>query len=178
MKAADTAPHGEQGKITIAAGKTLTVAFDVNGGSIVNPITGKSWKDTVSRPQDPVKEGYVLDGWYRDGTFTGTWKFTGETDEDQLTEDVTLYAKWKDIAKPELDAVLADHKDMDQWHRELAVELTYSDNEGVTGLYVQKDGGNFTKLAMESSTVHDGGKEYQFLLTDWKKESIPILLKR
>ena len=110
VKATDTAPHGEQGQITIAEGRTLTVAFDANGGSTVTLVAGKAWQDTVSRPQDPVKEGYVLDGWYRDNTFTTAWHFAGETDEDYLTQDVTLYAKWRDVAKPELDAVPADHK--------------------------------------------------------------------
>ena len=109
-----------------------------------------------------MKEGYVLDGWYRDNTFTRVWHFTGEANEDPLTEDVTLYAKWRDVAKPELEAVPADHKDAGKWYRELAIQLTYSDNEGVTGLSVQKDGGAYTELAMESGTTQ-GGRQYQFL---------------
>ena len=162
VKATDTAPHGEQGQITIAEGRTLTVAFDANGGSTVTLVAGKEWQDTVSRPQDPVKEGYVLDGWYRDNTFTIAWHFAGETDEDYLTQDVTLYAKWRDVAKPELDAVPADHKDAGKWYRELDIQLTYSDNEGVTGLSVQKDGGAYTELAMESGTPQ-GSRQYQLL---------------
>ena len=163
VKATDTTPHGKQREITIAEGGTLTVSFNANGGSTVAAVTGKAWQDAVSRPQDPVKEGYTLEGWYRDNTFMSVWHFAGEENEDQLTEDVTLYAKWRDAAKPDLDAVLADHKDVGKWHQELAIELTYSDNEGVTKLYVQKDGGAYTELSGAGSTTQDGGKTYQLL---------------
>ena len=161
VKATDAAPHGKEAQVTIAEGRTLTVTFDANGGSAVTAVAGKVWQDAVSRPQDPVKEGYTLEGWYRDNTFMSVWHFAGEENEDRLTEDVTLYAKWRDAAKPDLNAVLADHKDSGKWHRELAIELTYSDNEGVTELSVQKDSGVYTALSMTGSTTQDGGKTYR-----------------
>ena len=161
VKATDTTPHGEHVQITIAEGRTLTVTFDANGGSAVTAVTGKVWNETVDRPENPVKEGYTLEGWYCDNTLTTAWHFAGENDADQLTGDVTLYAKWKDTAKPNLTAALADQKDAGKWHRELAIELTYSDNEGVTELSVQKDGGAYTTLPMTGSTTQAGGKTYQ-----------------
>ena len=161
VKATDAAPHGKQAQVTIAEGRTLTVTFDANGGSTVTAIAGKAWKDTVDRPQDPVKEGYTLEGWYRDNTFNTAWHFAGEAGADHLTEDVTLYAKWKDTAKPNLNAVLADQKDAGKWYRELAIELTYSDNEEVKELSVQKDGGAYTALSTAGSTMQADGKTYQ-----------------
>ena len=161
VKATDTAPHGKEAQVTIAEGRTLTVTFDANGGSAVTAVAGKVWQDAVSRPQDPVKEGYTLEGWYRDNTLTTAWHFADEAGADQLTEDVTLYAKWKDTAKPNLTAVLADQKDAGKWYRELAIELTYSDNEGVTALSVQKDGGVYTALSTAGSSAQAGGKTYQ-----------------
>ena len=161
VKATDAAPHGKEAQVTIAEGRTLTVTFDANGGSAVTAVAGKVWQDAVSRPQDPVKEGYTLEGWYRDNTLTTAWHFADEAGADQLTEDVTLYAKWKDTAKPNLTAVLADQKDAGKWHQELAIELTYSDNEEVTELSVQKDSGVYTALSMTGSTTQDGGKTYR-----------------
>ena len=161
VKATAAAPHGKEAQVTIAEGRTLTVTFDANGGSAVTAVAGKVWQDAVSRPQDPVKEGYTLEGWYRDNTLTTAWHFADEAGADQLTEDVTLYAKWKDTAKPNLTAVLADQKDAGKWHQELAIELTYSDNEGVTALSVQKDGGVYTALSTAGSSAQAGGKTYQ-----------------
>ena len=161
VKATDVAPHGKQAQVTIAEGRTLTVTFDANGGSNVTAVAGKVWNETVDRPENPVKEGYTLEGWYCDNTLTTAWHFADEAGADHLTEDVTLYAKWKDTANPNLAAVLADHKDAGKWYQELAIELTYSDNEGVTALYVQKDGGAYTALPMTGSTTQADGKTYQ-----------------
>ncbi len=93
-KATTSSPHGEVQTVTIAEGRTLTVTFVSNGGSSIASITGKSWEGTVTKPENPLKEGYNFEGWYRENTFETIWHFTSETGADKLTDDVTLYAKW------------------------------------------------------------------------------------
>lgn len=68
----------------------VKVTFNSNGGSKVNAegyiITDAGSK--ISKPKSK-KSGYKLDGWYTDAELTTAWDFS-----DEVTEDMTLYAKW------------------------------------------------------------------------------------
>ncbi len=46
--------------------------------------------DKVMLPETPVREGYLLEGWYKEAECENKWDF----DNDTVTQDVTLYAKW------------------------------------------------------------------------------------
>ena len=77
--------QGEPFTVTI---KTLTVSFEVSGGSAVaaqSVVKGEK----LARPADPTKSGNAFDGWYQDATFAKAFDF-----ETPITADVTLYAKW------------------------------------------------------------------------------------
>ena len=68
--------------------KTYKVVFDTDGGSAVDSLTvgsGQNWK--ITKPDDPVKEGYVFKGWYlADGT---------EYNFDTIVSGgFTLFAHW------------------------------------------------------------------------------------
>ena len=67
---------------------TFTVTFETNGGSAVKNASVSSGK-TLSRPDDPTKEGYRFDGWYTDKNLTKAYDFSAK-----VTSDMTLYAKW------------------------------------------------------------------------------------
>lgn len=75
-------------KVSVVKG--YTVKFNSNGGSAVASQTVK--KNGLSKkPADPVRTGYVFDGWYTDnGTFKNKFKFS-----THITKNITLYAKWK-----------------------------------------------------------------------------------
>lgn len=170
VKATETAPHGYAETVEIGAGRTLTVTFVSNGGSSVSAITGKSWNDTVTSPQPPTREGYAFEGWYREEGCTTIWHFAPEqegSDIDRLVDDVTLYAKWKDSAKPSISAALTDNKDGENWYQTLSFALTYSDNEDGTKLYVKRDNGEYIELetggSTESGQDADGNTRYQFI---------------
>lgn len=45
------------------------------------------------KPQNPSKEGYTFEGWYTDNSLSKLWNF----DKDLVSENVTLYAKWKKL---------------------------------------------------------------------------------
>lgn len=47
----------------------------------------------VTKPEDPVREGYVFGGWYTDEACTEAFDFENAV----VTEDLTLYAKWTKI---------------------------------------------------------------------------------
>ena len=68
---------------------SYTVEFDTCGGSDILSASVKEGM-TVTMPQAPTKDGYLFDGWYLDEELTQVF------DETQpITENVTLYAKWK-----------------------------------------------------------------------------------
>lgn len=69
------------------------VMFETNGGSAVES-TGVSHGEKVTKPADPVRDGYLFDGWYKDAALTTLWDF----DADTVTSSTTLYALW--IEKP------------------------------------------------------------------------------
>lgn len=70
---------------TYRVGKPITVSF-VNEGTMVKTVEVLSG-DTVSAPADPVKEGYVFQGWYN-----GDTKFNASS---PVTESGTYTAKWE-----------------------------------------------------------------------------------
>ncbi|MGN0709397.1 MAG: BspA family leucine-rich repeat surface protein [Anaerovoracaceae bacterium] len=65
-----------------------TVKFDTNGGGTISAQT-VDINDSAEKPDDPVKDGYIFDGWYTDKDCTSAYDFS-----TPVTEDMTLYAKW------------------------------------------------------------------------------------
>ena len=66
--------------------KEFTVTFNSNGGSEVSARTVEEG-DTLYKPRNPEKNGYVFDAWYYDDQ---KWNFSTQP----ITEDITLVAKW------------------------------------------------------------------------------------
>jgi uncharacterized repeat protein (TIGR02543 family) len=67
-----------------------TVAFDSQGGSTV-PAKTADYNTTITAPGAPTKASYIFEGWYKEKACTSAWNFT----EDKVTDNTTLYAKWK-----------------------------------------------------------------------------------
>ena len=81
-------------RLTLFAGwkqSSAAVAFYLDRSSPAQSITVKVG-DRVSKPADPVKEGYVFEGWYSDSIFRTPYDFSQE-----VAGDITLYAKWAQI---------------------------------------------------------------------------------
>lgn len=64
---------------------TYEVKF-VSGGDAVLDVVKVKENDMVEKPTDPLKEGYVFDGWYLNGE-----KFDFST---KIIKDIVLEAKW------------------------------------------------------------------------------------
>ena len=79
----------EANEVTIILSTDCVVAFRTNGGSELEDITVQ-FGEKIPRPEEPVKEGYELEGWYTDIHLTEKWDF----DEDTVEGNMSLYAKW------------------------------------------------------------------------------------
>lgn len=94
----------EANKLTVILTTDCTVKFETNGGTPIEPVTA-IYGEKLARPEDPVREGKRLVGWFKDIHLSEEWDF----DTDTVTGSMTLYAKWEDApvqAEPEHDDCL------------------------------------------------------------------------
>lgn len=70
--------------------KEFVVTFDTDGGNAIDAQNIK-YNNKAQKPADPTKEGYNFIGW-----FNGDVAYTFE---ENVTEDVTITAKWEEIKK-------------------------------------------------------------------------------
>lgn len=64
---------------------TYEVTFDT-GSNGIKEVIEVSESETITKPVDPTREGYVFEGWYYNGE-----KFDFSS---KITEDITLQARW------------------------------------------------------------------------------------
>ncbi|MCK7484879.1 MAG: InlB B-repeat-containing protein [Bacillus subtilis] len=69
-----------------------TIAFVENGGSAVADIVA-DYLSVIVAPGNPVRNGYVFDGWYSDELMTDEFVFTAQS--TMPINGATLYAGWK-----------------------------------------------------------------------------------
>jgi uncharacterized repeat protein (TIGR02543 family) len=69
----------------------FTVSFDSGGGTYVPPQK-VPYSQKARRPVNPFKEKYIFSDWYTDEDFTAVYDF-----ETEITGNLTLYAKWRQI---------------------------------------------------------------------------------
>ncbi len=65
--------------------KQYQVTFDTDGGNIINSLMIKE-NAKIIQPEDPVKDGYIFDGWYYQNQL-----FDFDT---KITTDIVLKARW------------------------------------------------------------------------------------
>ena len=87
------------GDVTLYAGwkRIYTFTFYGNGGTSHNDNRSETWVmshlsvgDRLRRPENVIRPGYVLEGWYKDAGLTEPWDFN----TDVVSGDGALYAKW------------------------------------------------------------------------------------
>lgn len=75
------------------------VRFETNGASVVENAAVR-YGELLSRPEDPIREGWHLRGWYKDYDLTEEWNF----ETDRVGKNCVLYAAWDegdpDTAQP------------------------------------------------------------------------------
>ena len=78
--------------VTVILTTGCTVSFEPNGGTAV-PDQTVQYGEAVLRPDNPVREGYRLTGWYTDIDLQDPWDF----DTDRVEGNMTLYARWEQL---------------------------------------------------------------------------------
>lgn len=80
---------------------TYTVQFHTNGGGCIPAYTDVKKGSLITKPDDPLKEGFEFSGWYKDKELTTPWDF----EQDTINANVVLYAKWdkKETPKPDVN---------------------------------------------------------------------------
>jgi len=73
------------------------ITFDTNGGSKIEKLEKIENFEVNLSSYVPVKDGYVFDGWYTDA------ELTNKVTKVKMTNDITLYAGWKEVEKEEID---------------------------------------------------------------------------
>lgn len=73
--------------------KEFNIYFNTNGGSNIDTQIVLE-NNTISKPNDPIKDGYIFDGWYIDSTFNNKYDFN-----TIINDNITLYAKWIESIK-------------------------------------------------------------------------------
>jgi len=76
----------------------FTVTFDPNGGSPAPSNVTVRHDSTVARPADPSHSGKKFLGWYTALNWGSKWDF----ENDLVTEDMTLYAQWREEKLPSI----------------------------------------------------------------------------
>jgi len=69
----------------------VTVTFDTNGGSKIEPIKVKKGK-TLKKPDDPIKKHSYFSYWCSDTDLKHEFDFTSS-----INDNITLFARWSDI---------------------------------------------------------------------------------
>ena len=72
--------------IVLLSNKPVTISFDTDGGSTIAPITLEKKGQTLTKPKDPTKEGYIFLNWSIDGN---EFDFSSP-----IKSDITLKAEW------------------------------------------------------------------------------------
>ncbi len=85
----------EPKKPPVVETEKFSITFDTQGGGTIQSQTVEKGKNVV-KPADPVREGYIFKGWYKEATCTNEWNFATDT----VTKAITLYAKWEKKANP------------------------------------------------------------------------------
>lgn len=65
------------------------ITFESNGGTMV-PAQSILENEKIELPKAPDKEGYLLEGWFKEAECETIWDF----EKDTVIADITLYAKW------------------------------------------------------------------------------------
>ncbi len=73
----------------------FTVVFKLNNGQPDVTVTVQEG-NIVTKPEDPVRDGYTFAGWFADEDLVIPWDFA----TDKITSDTTIYASWAKNNEP------------------------------------------------------------------------------
>lgn len=96
----------------------VVVTFNSNGGSAVVSKTVVPGS-RIEMPVRPLKEGQLFSGWYKDAGLTQIFDFY----KDSVQSDMTLYARWRNDQRFDVDITPFNNKFTDIYHITTAAQL-------------------------------------------------------
>ena len=141
----------------------FTVTFNSHGGTEVEAYTKVISGDKIDKPEDPTKgdiEGALtFGGWFTDTTYTEDKRF--DFDEDVITGDLTLHARWDSHT-----FVCAYDESNNEFGTNEYSTFGYVGYEGSTETHARFDACNpeGTELTLEATP----GTGYRFV--EWREE--------
>ncbi|HOJ45220.1 MAG TPA: InlB B-repeat-containing protein [Bacilli bacterium] len=82
--------------------ESVIVTFNYNYASSPAPVEASAYVgQLLTAPTTITRQGYTLDGWYKESTLTNQWNFA----TDIVFEAMTLYAKWSQQTATRTDGV-------------------------------------------------------------------------
>lgn len=97
FKKASSGGGGGGGGGGSSSSTAYTVKFEMNGASAMDSVKVDK-NEKLAKPADPVREGFEFGGWFVDEKLENEYDFNAK-----VTEGITLYAKWTEIADKEPD---------------------------------------------------------------------------
>ena len=76
--------------------KTYNVTYNANGHGTAPEAVTADYGSKLTKPANLTASGYTFGGWYTDEDCNTAWDF----DNDTVTADTTLYAKWTVVPAP------------------------------------------------------------------------------
>ena len=132
-----------------------TLTFVTNGGTSIERVTQDY--GTIVNVEDPTKENYIFDGWYKDETFKTKYTIT-----TMPNEDLTLYAKWRFFPKQieENGSKYIYFGEYPQTLKEESVNII-SNTPDKDGYYLGSDGERYAKVVAkpDSSSIYFNNKQ-------------------
>lgn len=147
-----------------------TVKFDSQGGSAVaDQIVVENNK--LSAPTQPTKTMNIFAGWYKDLQYSAVWDF----ENDVVTADITLYAKWKadELRITSVDGATINGKNIvmivepETEDVDLSDKIIINSPTATWKLYFDKLGKNEirTKIAtLEEGSLNDGSNIFYIVV--------------
>ena len=80
----------KDGKVTVSNGFGHSVVFDSQCGTAVDKLVNVAEGSLIDEPEDPRRDGYIFEGWFKENSCETLWDFT----KDTVTDDTILYAGW------------------------------------------------------------------------------------
>lgn len=117
------------------------VTFTMNGHGDAPAEQDIKHGEKATKPADPFESGWIFGGWYKENTCTNAWDF----DNDVVTEDTELFAKWTEDPCPD-----SEKKSI------VKVVLTSASDGTVTGYNSNEYAGGFiiNNLADDASNTN------------------------
>jgi uncharacterized repeat protein (TIGR02543 family) len=137
--------------VNFATANRYEVIFDSLGGSYVAHQELRDG-DYATEPEDPIRSGYLFDGWYESLAYTTPFSFTTTA----IGSDVTIFAKWNIVESsrnrnaPKISSIIVNGE---PW-RGGTEGIRYEGNETIATVFMDIE--NTKKALSENTEMGDG----------------------